>query len=407
MKVLTVSELTGRIKSLFENDILLANLWVKGEISNFKQAASGHIYLTLKDNATCIKTVMFRSRARFLNFVPENGMAVRVRGYVTVFERDGQYQLYAEEMLPDGAGELHAALELMKKKLASEGLFDLARKKPLPRFPSSIGIVTSPTGAAIRDMLNILTRRWPLVKIYLAPVTVQGETAPQEIARAINLFNRAGVVDLLIVGRGGGSLEELWAFNTEEVARSISSSNIPVISAVGHETDFTIADMVADLRAPTPSAAAEIAVPDRSEIRKNIVVLRVRMIRSVKNQVGQLRQRLFRCRESRVMSRPVTVICDHRRQLIDWHEKRIRSFAAETVRTAKSRLGLAAGKLDALSPLATLARGYSYTTGGGGIVLRDASQVSSGDRVTVHLHRGALECLVKKAINNDDKTILG
>ncbi len=399
MSVLSVGALTSYIKGLLEGDSKLANLWVKGEISNFKQAASGHVYFTLKDSNSSIRTVMFRSRARLLRFNPGNGMAVRVRGYVTVFERDGQYQLYAEEIEPDGAGALYAAFEKLKEKLAAEGLFDTGRKQKLPRFPRCIGIVTSPTGAAVRDILNILRRRWPMVRIYLAPVAVQGDNASAEVVRAITLFNRTGNVDLLIVGRGGGSLEELWTFNTEMVARSIAASRIPIISAVGHETDFTIADMVADFRAPTPSAAAEIAVPDRTEIKRNLMMLRVRLNRSIKHKTGLYRQRLDRCITSRAISRPVAVICDQRRQVLDWHEKQMRRTANESIRTVQSRLALLAGRLNALSPLATLSRGYSYTTGPNGQVLQNAALVKPGDQIEVHLHQGRLACRVDEIVS--------
>ncbi len=405
MSVFSVSDLTGYIKGLLEGDSKLANLWVKGEISNCKQAVSGHVYFTLKDSNSSIRTVMFRSRARLLRFSPENGMAVRVRGYVTVFERDGQYQLYAEEIEPEGAGALYAAFEKLKQKLAGEGLFNPERKQKLPRFPGTIGIVTSPTGAAVRDILNILRRRWPMARIILAPVAVQGDSAPAEVARAIALFNRAGNVDLLIVGRGGGSLEELWAFNTELVARSIAVSRLPVISAVGHETDFTIADMVADLRAPTPSAAAEIAVPDRGEIKRNIMMLRVRLTRSIKHKTGLFRQRLDRCITSRAIANPVVVICDRRRQVLDWHEKQIRRTAGERLRAEQSRLALLAGRLNALSPLATLSRGYSYTTDPDGKVLHNAALVKPGQMVAVHLHRGMLECRVENITSTQESGV--
>ncbi|MCL2337462.1 MAG: exodeoxyribonuclease VII large subunit [Firmicutes bacterium] len=405
MDTFSVTDLTGYIKGLLESDAQLANLWVKGEISNYKQAVSGHVYFTLKDSDASIRTVMFRSRAKLLPFSPENGMAVRVRGYVTVFARDGQYQLYAEEIEPDGAGALYAAFENLKRQLAAEGLFDPERKQKLPLFPNTIGIVTSPTGAVVRDMLNILRRRWPLTRIILAPVAVQGEAAPAEIAAAIKLFNRAGAADLLIVGRGGGSLEELWAFNTEVVARSIAASQIPIISAVGHETDFTIADLVADLRAPTPSAAAEIAVPDQDEMKRNIMMLRGRLTRSIKHQTDLLRQRLNRCLTSRVIANPISVLCDQRRQILDWHERQIRRNADAKCRVEQSRLALLAGRLSALSPLATLSRGYSYTTGPDGKVLHNAARAAIGQTVKVYLYRGMLECRVENTVTEKPKRL--
>lgn len=396
MKEFTVLELTRYLKNKIESDHALANLWVKGEISNFKRAASGHLYLTLKDASSCIRVVMFRSRARRLLFDPEDGMSVRVRGYVSIFERDGQYQLYAEEMEPDGSGALFAALELLKKKLAAEGLFDPARKQKLPRYPACVGIITSPTGAAIRDMLKVLRRRWPTLRIMLAPVKVQGEAAPGELAGAIKLLNKVPGIDIIIIGRGGGSIEELWAFNTETVARSIAWSRIPVISAVGHETDFTIADLAADMRAPTPSAAAEMAVPDRREINSMLELYHRRMARCVQQQVSSYRRRVDYCARNRVLARPVAHLCDQRRQVVDLLDKQLNKAAAESVRARANRLSLLAGRLNALSPLSTLARGYSFTTGYGNTVINSANQVSPGDEVTVHLYRGRLFCTVQK-----------
>jgi len=398
MRTITVQELTKYVKNILDNDHLLTNLWVKGEISNFKKASSGHIYFTLKDSYSCVRVVMFRSRARFLKCNLDHGMAVRVSGYVTVYERDGQYQLYAEEVEPDGTGALFVALEKLKQKLAGEGLFDPAKKKKLPAYPRCVGIVTSPTGAAVRDMLNILKRRWPPVKIILAPVAVQGESAPGEVAGAVDKFNEFKNVDVIIVGRGGGSLEELWAFNTEIVARSIARSTIPVISAVGHETDFSIADLAADLRAPTPSAAAEMVVPDCREIKRLINMHLARLARCMRQQISGYRQRLERCAGSRVLTRPVTCICDQRRQTVDLLEKQLCQGARNLANNQGNRLALLAGRLDALSPLSTLARGYSYTTGPGGAVLRDAGRVSAGDPVSVHLYRGLLKCSVQEVI---------
>lgn len=396
MPYITVRELTLRVKELLESDILLSNLWVKGEISNYKKAASGHIYFTLKDSYSCVRVVMFRSRAGNLKFGLENGLAVRVNGYVTVFERDGQYQLYAERVEPDGEGALYAALEKLKQKLDAEGLFDPSRKKKLPPFPGCIGLVTSPTGAAVRDMINILRRRWPSVRIILAPVAVQGETAPEEVARGIRLFNKMPGVDLIIAGRGGGSLEELWAFNTEIVARSIAASTIPVISAVGHETDFTLSDLVADLRAPTPSAAAEVAVPDRAEIMRMINMHRVRMTRCIQQKTSYYRQRIEQCAKNRVLARPVETICDQRRLVLDQLEWKLGKVVHGSVKESTGKIALLAGRLDALSPLGTLARGYSFALGPAGNVLRETRQVKTGDYVTVRLHRGVLKCEVRE-----------
>ncbi|SFF93623.1 Exodeoxyribonuclease VII large subunit [Desulfotomaculum arcticum] len=402
MPFITVRELTWRVKELLESDSLLGNLWVKGEISNYKKAASGHIYFTLKDSYSCVRVVMFRSRARNLQFGMENGLAVRVNGYVTVFERDGQYQLYAERVEPDGEGALYAALEKLKQKLAAEGLFDPARKKKLPSFPGCIGLVTSPTGAAVRDMINILRRRWPAVRIILAPVAVQGETAPEEVAGGIRLLNKLPGVDLVIAGRGGGSLEELWAFNTEIVVRSIAASNLPVISAVGHETDFTLSDLAADLRAPTPSAAAEIAVPERVEIKRMIDMHRVRITRCMQQKTSAYLQRLEQCARNRVLARPVETICDQRRMVLDQLERQLGKVVQGSVKESAGKIALLAGRLDALSPLATLARGYSLSFGPDGQVLREARQVKTGDFVTVRLHHGVLECEVREINKTKD-----
>jgi len=396
MQIFTVQQLTGHIKEILENDRWLTNIWIKGEISNYKKATSGHIYFTLKDNHSCIRVVMFRSRARHLQCSPGNGLAVRVRGYVTVYERDGQYQLYAEQVEPDGTGALFAALEKLKQQLAAEGLFEQSKKIALPRFPRYIGIVTSPTGAAVRDMVHILRRRWPQINIILAPVAVQGEAAPREVARALDRLNRLNNVDLIIVGRGGGSLEELWAFNNEMVVRSIAASHIPVISAVGHETDFTLADLAADLRAPTPSAAAELAVPDRDELKRLVAMQKARLTRCLGQQIHSYQQRLNYCAKSRVLARPVDRLVEQRRQIVDTLERQLSGGTRTITNSLNNRLALLAGRLDALSPLATLARGYSYALDPAGKVLRDARQVQVGDPVKVHLHLGAIKCMVKE-----------
>ncbi|MFZ5596588.1 MAG: exodeoxyribonuclease VII large subunit [Bacillota bacterium] len=398
MKVLTVGELTRYIKGIFERDHLLANLWVKGEISNYKAAGSGHVYFTLKDRAGCIRSVMFRSRAQRLGFMPEDGMAVRVRGYVSVYDRDGNYQLYVEEMEPDGIGALYVAFEQLKERLRKEGLFDPSIKKKIPFLPERIGIVTSPTGAAVRDMLEIIQRRWPGAKIVLVPVTVQGDSAPGEVSRAIKILNRKGEVDVIIVGRGGGSLEELWAFNTEEVARSIHESVIPVISAVGHETDFTIADMVADLRAPTPSAAAELVVPVKSEVAYTIDSIRERIYRAMGENAGNSRRRLENCLESRTFRNPVDGICGARAIYLDMLNRNMLHAMQKITALEKSRLAVAAGRLQSLSPLSTLARGYSVCVSvKTGSILKNAGEIRPGEAVDVELDRGSLRCEVLEA----------
>ncbi|OAT86574.1 exodeoxyribonuclease VII large subunit [Desulfotomaculum copahuensis] len=396
MRLLSVSELTGYVKELLENDPLLASLWVKGELSNFKQAASGHLYFTLKDRSCAVRAVMFRSRARRLLFAPADGMAVRIRGYVSLYERDGTYQLYVEEMEPDGAGTLWTAFEQLKQKLAAEGLFDSRHKKKPPLLPRRIGIVTSPTGAVLRDMVRIIGRRWPGVEIVFTPVAVQGEAAPREIARAIQWLNRCGPIDVIITGRGGGSLEELWAFNTEVVARSIFLSGVPVISAVGHETDYTIADLVADVRAATPSAAAELVVPVREEMAGRLDMLKLRLRRAVQEKITGGRRRLENCRQ-RVMRRPVEVICGTRGQMVDDLRRRLERAAGQGLIRHRHRLGVLAGRLQALSPLATLARGYSICSAPGRAVVSDAAVVAAGEAVQVKLHRGRLRCLVEES----------
>jgi len=397
VRILTVQELTRHVKAIMDKDYLLTNVWVRGEISNFKVASSGHHYFTLKDDLSCLKVVMFRSRGRNISFRPQNGMSVIVRGYVSVFERDGIYQLYAEEMEPDGTGALHLAFEQLKERLEREGLFDSKYKKKLPLLPRRIGIVTSPTGAAVRDMVEIIRRRWSGLEIVLVPVLVQGEGAPLEVARGIQLLNQLGGVDLIIIGRGGGSLEELWAFNTEVVARSIFLSKIPIISAVGHETDVTISDFVADARAATPSAAAEMAVPDKREMSRYIQTIRARLIRAAKDVCREGRRRLSFCLASRIFTRPGDTIYTARQQLVDSLCRYLIQGVRGVVERENSRLAALAARLDTLSPLSTLARGYSIcTTPDGRAVISDAGEVSVGGELVVRLHRGLLQCVVKE-----------
>lgn len=374
----------------------MANVWVKGEISNYKAASSGHLYFTLKDEHSCVKTVMFRSRSCKVPFRPENGMAVTVRGYISVFERDGVYQLYAEEMEPEGDGTLFRAFEQLKARLQHEGLFDAKYKKSLPLLPHRIGIVTSPTGAAVRDLVEIIRRRWTGLEIILAPALVQGEGAALSISKGIQLLNQLDGIDLIIVGRGGGSLEELWAFNTEVVARSIFLSRVPVISAVGHETDFTIADFVADARAATPSAAAEMAVPDRKEMERYLRAVQDRLARAVEEKISTGRQRLNLCLSNRFFTRPVDNICSARQQMVDFLYHRLVQEAHGTVRHTGNRLAALTAQLNTLSPLATLARGYSIcATSDGAHVIRSAGDVEPGDKLAVRLHQGSLQCVVE------------
>lgn len=396
MRILTVQELNQHIKALLEKDYLLVNVWVKGEISNFKAASSGHFYFTLKDNHSCLRVVMFRSRSRSLPYRPENGMAVTVRGYVSIYERDGAYQLYAEEMEPDGTGALYLAFEQLKERLQREGLFDPVHKKALPLLPRRIGLVTSPTGAAVRDLVEIIRRRWPGLEIILVPVLVQGESAPPDVARGIQMLNKLGGVDLIIVGRGGGSLEELWAFNTEIVARSIYNSKIPVISAVGHETDITIADFVADKRAATPSAAAELAVPDKREMARYVLNLKNRLYRAANDKLRGCGQRLATCLSNRHFTRPLDVFCGARQQSLDFLTHRLYQGVRGSVGSQERRLAVLAGRLQTLSPLSTLARGYSICTAPDGKrVFLDTDSIKVGARLSVRLYRGLLNCIVE------------
>ncbi|GFE58948.1 exodeoxyribonuclease VII large subunit [Geobacter sp. AOG1] len=434
-RILTVSQLTGLIRGVLEENF--EHVWVEGEISNLAMPASGHLYFTLKDAGAQLRCVMFRASVRALKFKPRDGMGLIVRGRLTVYDQRGDYQLLVEYLEPQGLGALQMAFIQLKERLAKEGLFAEEHKKPLPRLPRRIGIVTSATGAAIHDMLNVLNRRFANLEILLYPVRVQGEGAAAEIAGAIRDFNRLGAVDVLIVGRGGGSLEDLWAFNEEVVARAIHQSRIPVISAVGHEVDFTIADFVADLRAPTPSAAAELVVRSKSELVAEVDSLSHRLRQTMEHRLAGFD------REVQVLSRSLkdpTLLLGHlaqriddlagrlnlacrggeerRRQLVQFLVNRLRlqNPAVEVERGRELLLGLAnraersmvrrldsaregiavgAGKLEALSPLATLARGYAIANLlPEGVVIRESSQLAAGDRLRLRLFRGSALCRV-------------
>ena len=394
MDKLTVSELTKKIKLLLERNPTFNNCWVSGEISNFKHHSSGHMYFTLKDEGSSIRCVIFRSRSCSLLFRPENGMKVIVRGNISVFERDGQYQLYAEAMQPDGIGALHIAFEQLKSKLKDEGLFSDLYKKELPFYPRRVGLVTSPTGAAIRDMINVLSRRCPSLHIVLVPVAVQGNSAPDEIADAIRLLNSVSGIDIIIAGRGGGSLEELWAFNTEVVARSIFESEIPIISAVGHETDFTIADMVADLRAPTPSAAAELAVPDKKELQKHLLNLENKLTAVIDQFIKKQRNRIELCLHSSLFQNPKDYINQSHQQL-DYLDKFLHQAMTKLQTKNKNRLSFLLAKLDSLSPLTTLERGYSICQKEGQVI-KDITKVDIAEKVEIVLNKGKLICSVEE-----------
>ena len=393
--VLTVSQLNRYVKSIIEQDYNLQTVFVQGEISNFtNHYKTGHYYMTIKDEFSSVKAVMFKTANTRLKFMPENSMSVIIKGRVSVFERDGQYQLYIDDMQPDGTGALSLAFEQLKKKLAAEGLFDQERKKPIPAFPQRVGVVTSPTGAAIRDIINVISRRFPLAELILCPVAVQGEYAASQISEAIRLFNDADAADVLIVGRGGGSVEELWAFNEEIVARAVAASEIPVISAVGHETDFTICDFVADLRAPTPSAAAELAVPDSFQQKEMLASAVYRMRSAIEDRFAFENNRLelyksaLRRLEPKNYIDSLRVRCDRASMAMDSAVKQI--YASKS-----SELASLCAKLDAMSPLKILARGYSVATKNGKVIT-DSSCVKAGDKINVKLSSGSIDCEVLK-----------
>ena len=400
-RVLTVSQLTQYIKNLFAADSQLNRLGVSGEISNFKHHSSGHMYFTLKDAGASVRCVMFRTQNARLTFRPGDGMRVVVGGRLSIYERDGQYQLYADTMLPEGVGSLFAAFEELKKKLAAEGLFDAEFKKAIPRIPGRIGLVTSPTGAALRDILTTLRRRFPQAEVLIVPVLVQGPEAPRQIVEAIEFLNAIPNVDVIMAGRGGGSIEELWAFNEEIVARAIFASHIPVISAVGHETDFTIADFTADVRAATPTAAAELAVPDQREIEQYLSVAAKRMASQLSRKLEHDKRYLEKLASSRVLTRPRERVEQHK-QFIDTLAARLENRMAYLLQGYTSRVNLLDGKLVALSPAAVLARGFAICLDEKGHVVRDASEVLPGRGVNIRLERGSLDAEVKQ-VNMEEK----
>ncbi|OPZ84664.1 MAG: Exodeoxyribonuclease 7 large subunit [Firmicutes bacterium ADurb.Bin419] len=392
--ILTVSSVNKYIKEIISRDIILSNLWIRGEVSNFKNHSSGHMYFTLKDENSLIKCVMFRTQNSSLKFVPENGMRVIIRGYVSIFERDGQYQLYAEEMVSDGIGNLHIAFEQLKKRLSEEGLFDNCFKKRIPFMPDSIGVVTSSTGAVIRDIINVLDRRFFNTHIKIFPVRVQGGGAAKEISRAINKLNELSCVDVIIVARGGGSLEELWPFNEEIVARSIFNSKIPVISAVGHDTDFTICDFVADVRAPTPSAAAEIVMPEKQMLVNRLCELDIRLRSALLRNVKLKRKRLEELKNAAVFRKPYDRIYQERMKL-DIINKDLKKSILVKLERSNSRLHYLIGKLDALSPLTILSRGYSIVKATDDKhVVKSIKDIRVGEQIEVALEDGNLECTV-------------
>ena len=361
MAVHSVSDVNRYLKDLLAGEPLLQGVSVRGEISNFKQYPSGHCYFTLKDTNSALKCVMFRSRAQYLRFLPQNGMQVVAGGSIAVYERDGVYQLYVDNLIPEGTGDLALAFEQLKEKLAAEGLFDPARKQPLPALPKRIGVVTSSAGAVLRDIYRVSKRRWPGIQLVLYPVQVQGEGAAEQIARGIDFFAEEYAVDVIIAGRGGGSMEDLWAFNEEPVVRAIAACPVPLISAVGHETDFTLADFAADVRAATPSQAAELAVPDRSEVMRQVENLTGQLTRQVQRELALRRQRLEGLLNSRVMREPQSMLAE-RRQRLDFLLAGLQRTAKAELQGKQHKLGLILNRLAAINPAAVLGRGYGIVT---------------------------------------------
>ncbi|MDN5346913.1 MAG: exodeoxyribonuclease large subunit [Clostridia bacterium] len=393
-RVLAVSELTAYLKNLIEKDGRLTNVWVKGEVVNFKLHSSGHLYFSLRDRTATLRCVYFNGRERARELRLADGLEVIARGYVSVYPRDGLYQLYAQEIFLAGAGAWQLALAELKKKLEKEGLLDPSRKRPLPFLPRQVGLITSPDGAALRDMVTIIRRRCPTVDLILAPVTVQGDSAPLEIVRALAALNRCGGVDVIILGRGGGSSEDLAAFNTEMVARAIYASRIPVVTAVGHATDMTLADLVADRWAPTPSAAAEMVVPVKADLEKNLEILGLRLNQAVNRKLASLHERLHLLSQSRGLARPRQEIY-YRQQHLDGLERRLLVAGSNFYRQKENALASLAARLEAASPVRILSRGYAVCRKLNGEVISDFRQVDLGEAVEVVLKKGLLQCRVE------------
>lgn len=392
MAVVTVSQLNNYMKRYIDNNVHLTNLYVKGEISNYKKHYSGHIYMTLKDEGSAIKAVMFKWSAAALKFDIENGMCVIACGKVSVFERDGQYQLYIDSMTPDGVGELYVAYEQLKQKLEKEGLFESAIKKPIPKYPRRIGVVTSPTGAAVRDIINVITRRYNLADIYIYPAQVQGIGAGESVAKGIDFFNKNNLADVLIVGRGGGSIEDLWAFNEEIVARSIFNSKIPVISAVGHETDFTISDFVSDLRVPTPSAAAEMSVPNALELRSNLQMTSAKLLTLLGRLCDVKRQKLDKLVANPTLSDFSSIIAE-KRMIVDSLYKECFDLFNKMFIDKNHKFTTIASKLEVLNPMAVLCRGYAIAQKNGNTI-KSVDELSVNDKFELILKDGGLNCCI-------------
>lgn len=388
----SVSELNGYIKNLLDADRTLSSVTVKGEISNFKYHSSGHLYFSLKDEDGQIRAVMFRSSAARLKFMPESGMKVIAHGSVSVYPRDGSYQMYVTSMQPDGIGALYLAYEQLKERLSSEGLFDESHKLPLPRVPKRVGVITSPTGAAVRDIINVIGRRFPMADIYLYPALVQGEGAEETLIQAVDYFDRSRLADVVIIGRGGGSIEDLWAFNSERLARRIYSATVPIISAVGHETDFTICDFVSDLRAPTPSAAAELAVPDVRELIIFIDSAERRAISALGYKLSSARDRLSAL-AAKCSADAMHRMIGERRERVAYCLDRAKKAENDILAFAKNAFMLKCGKLEVLNPISVLSRGYAIAERGG-VAIKDSKMLGVGDEVSVRLSEGRFSAVV-------------
>lgn len=401
-QAVSVSDINGYAKSLLENDLLLSDILVKGEISNFVNHRTGHYYFSLKDETSAIKAVMFRMNAAKLPFVPENGMKVIVHGRVSLFERDGAYQLYADAMQPDGTGSLYYAYEQLRRKLEEKGMFSDEHKKPLPKMPSRIGIITSPTGAAIHDMTRIIGRRYPVAEIVIYPSLVQGDGAPRDLCMGIEYFNTAQSVDVIIIGRGGGSIEDLWAFNDEKLAEAVFASEIPVISAVGHESDFTICDFVADVRASTPSAAAELAVPDRRELEATFSMYADRINMLLEAKIREKRKRLELLSASPALRSPTGAI-DTKRLIVASKSDKLDAAFDRIFHEKKVSFGKRTASLEAMSPLAVLSRGYVVSYDESGNVIKSVRQIKKGDNVRNELADGSFYSTVGEIVLRKDK----
>lgn len=394
--VLSVSQLNRYIKMNFDADENLANIFISGEISNFtNHYRTGHLYFTLKDDSAAVRAVMFNSSAKRLKFMPEDGMKVIARGRVSVYEASGQYQLYVDDMQPDGVGALNLAYEQLKEKLQKEGLFSELHKKPLPPYPEKVGVITSPTGAAVRDIINVLGRRFPYAEIVFCPVLVQGDGAHLQLTNAVNLFNSERAADVIIIGRGGGSIEDLWEFNDEGLARAVYNSEIPVISAVGHETDFTICDFVADMRAPTPSAAAELAVPDANELQYALSALKNRMFLNVSSGIADRRSRLEYLASNGALKSPDEML-SNRSQRLDTAFSKMLSSYENRIGGKKVEFISAATALSKLDPMSVLMRGFAFVSDKSGKNVYSSQSLAKGDKINVRFHDGSAVCEVKE-----------